>query len=179
MTPSHERPDGQPEWLQNALRDLPQEMQPSRDLWPEIAQQINRAPRQRWVPMALAASVVVSLLSVGASFYLYQQQQVMQTDMASLTLQKLESPYQMALARYETQWPSVKQKLDPETAAVVERNLRIIATARDELAKALHKDPNDQVVQELLRKTFSQEIDTYEQVQKLAQPLTEKAIQTI
>jgi len=99
----------------------------------------------------------------------------MRNDMAALTLQKLESPYQFARVSYQKQWPLIKQKLDPETADVVERNLRIIATARDELAKALNKNPDDKVVQELLRKTLSQEIDTYEQVQKL----TQTKVQTI
>ena len=45
----------QPEWLQNALRDLPREMNPENDLWPSIAQQINRTPRQRWEPVAIAS----------------------------------------------------------------------------------------------------------------------------
>lgn len=185
-TPNHDelatqQPEAAPEWLQSALRDLPQEMNPDRDLWPAISQQIdrtqqiNQVPRQRWIPVAIAASVVVSLLSVGVSVQLYQQQQALRNDMAQLMMEKIESPYQFARASYEQQWPSIKKKLSPETALIVEQNLRVIADARDKLAQALHKNPDDQVVQSLLRKTLSQEIDTYAQVQKISQ----KSDQTI
>lgn len=176
--PDH-TPETQPQWLQHALRDLPQELNPEHDLWPGIATQLKSAPQRRWVPLAIAASLLVSVLSVGSSFYLYQRQQTLQNDMALLTLQKLESPYQFARASYAQSWPQIKQNLDPETAQVVEKNLRVIAKARDELAKALNKNPDDQVVQNLLRQTLLQEIDTYAQIQKLAQKKSSLNDQTI
>lgn len=179
MNTSKQTPETQPQWLQQALRDLPQEMNPEHELWPAIASQLKPAQQKRWVPVAIAASVLVSVLSVGSSFYLYQRQQTLQNDMALLTMQKLESPYQFARASYAQAWPQIKQNLDPETAREVEHNLLVIANARDELAKALNKNPDDQIVQNLLRQTLLQEIDTYAQIQKLAQKNSAVSDQTI
>ncbi len=179
MTTPKQTPDTPPSWLHNALRELPHEMTPARDLWPGIAGQLQRSSRPRWKSVAIAASVVVSVLSAASSFYFYQRQQMLQEEMAQLTLQKLESPYQFARVSYVQQWPQVKQSLDPETVRIVEHNLNVIATARVELAKALHKNPDDQVVQNLLRQTLLQEIDTYAQVQKRVQKISAPSDQTI
>lgn len=155
-----------PEWLQQHLQSLPTELTPERDLWPEIAQQINRPPRQRWVPVAVAASVQVSVLSATFTWQLHQQRErdaALAT--ANLLLQQIESPFSQARVSYAEQWPALKSNLDPETAATVERNLEIIRSAHQELAKALKKQPDDPAMQQLLRQTLAKEIEVYQRAE--------------
>ncbi|TDJ33755.1 MAG: hypothetical protein E2O56_03320, partial [Gammaproteobacteria bacterium] len=54
--------------LEQLARDLPREIQPTRDLWPDIAHQITRESTARgrprgWLPLALAASVLIAVSS--------------------------------------------------------------------------------------------------------------------
>ncbi len=153
----------QPEWLRQQLDTLQPELQPSRDLWPEIAQQINRQPKQRWVPAAVAASVLVSAVSGIFTWQVYQQRQSdMAVANAERLLQQIESPYSQARVSYAEQWPSMRANLDPETAEIVERNLEIIGKAHQELAKALQKQPDDPALQQLMRQTLAKEIEVYQ-----------------
>lgn len=152
-----------PEWLQNQLNTLSPEMTPARDLWPEIAKQLDKQPKQRWVPMAVAASVLVSAMSAVFTWQLYQQRESdAAVANAQLLLQQIESPYQQARVSYAEQWPNLRTSLDPETADTVERNLEIIQAAHQELAKALKKQPNDPALQQLLRQTLAKEIEVYQ-----------------
>ena len=153
----------QPEWLRKELDTLAPELQPSRDLWPEIAHQMNRQPKQRWLPMAVAASVLVSAMSGIFTWQMYQQRQSEQAVAnAERLLQQLESPYSQARVSYAEQWPTMRANLDPETAAIVERNLEIIGNAHQELAKALKKQPDDPALQQLMRQTLAKEIEVYQ-----------------
>jgi len=158
-----------PAWLQAQLRELPTELNPSRDLWPEVAQQLDKQPRQRWLPVAMAASVLVSVLSATLTWQLYQQRQSeISVAAAEQMLQQLESPYSQARVSYAEQWPQVRASLDPETAAVVEHNLEIIRQAHQELAKALKKRPNDPALQQLMRQTLAKELDVYQLAENAA-----------
>lgn len=153
----------QPEWLRKQLETLPPELSPSRDLWPDVAQQINRQPKQRWLPVAVAASVLFSAVSGVFTWQLYQQRQgELAIANAERLLQQIESPYSQARVSYAEQWPTMRANLDPETAAIVERNLQIIGEAHQELVKALKKQPNDPALQQLMRQTLAKEIEVYQ-----------------
>ena len=153
----------QPEWLRKQLDTLSPELSPARDLWPDIAQQINRQPKQRWLPMAVAASVLVSAMSGIFTWQMYQQRQSEQAIAnAERLLQQIESPYSQARVSYAEQWPTMRANLDPETAAIVERNLQIIGEAHKELVKALQKQPDDPALQQLMRQTLAKEIEVYQ-----------------
>ncbi len=152
-----------PPWLQGQLQSLPAELTPARDLWPEVARQLDRNPRQRWLPLAMAASVLVSVLSATLTWQLYQQRQTeLSVATAEQLLQQLESPYSQARVSYAEQWPKVRAALDPETAVIVERNLEIIRNAHQELAKALKKRPDDPALQQLMRQTLAKELEVYQ-----------------
>ncbi len=162
-TPLHRVQNETPAWLQKHLDTLPAELPPVRDLWPEVAQQLDRQPRQRWLPIAMAASVLVSVLSATLTWQMYQQRQTeLSVASAEQLLQQLESPYSQARVSYAEQWPKVRAALDPETAAIVERNLEIIRNAHQELAKALKKQPDDPALQQLMRQTLAKELEVYQ-----------------
>ncbi len=158
-----------PDWLQNQLDTLPDELQPSRDLWPAIAEKLDRRPRSRWLPTAVAASLLISALSALFSWHTSLQHQDT-TAATQQLLQQIGTPYQPVLASYRTQWPSIKKKMDPQTAATIEHNLQIIQQAYNELATALDKQPDDPVLQQLVRQTLNTQIDVYRRAQATLLP---------
>lgn len=159
-----------PEWLQRQLGDLPRELNTPRDLWPGIAARMERKRTHAWIPAAVAASLVLSVVSALFSWYLLEQRR----DEAAYQLQisqmlnQIESPYQATLANFRTQWPQTRERLDPQTATVIEENLRVIREANARLQKALENKPYDPVVQELIRRTLSAQIDVYKRAESAA-----------
>ena len=159
-----------PEWLQEHLDALPRELEPRRDLWPGIVAGVQRGRRNFWVPVGIAASLVLSASAAWFTWLGYQESARNADTMATVAgvLQQIQSPYVAVRADYAAQWPALRQELDPETAAVVEKNLAIIHQARTELVRALEKQPNDPALQQLLRRTLAAEVDLYQRVRSAA-----------
>lgn len=159
-----------PEWLQRHLNSLPRELAPAHDLWPDIARRLDRPPLARWVPAAVAASVIVSIAAALFSWqiFLKQREDAALLAAAQVLLQQIQGPYQPVRAEYEAQWPDLLARLDPETAAVVERNLEIIRRANADLVKALERQPDSPAMQGLLRQTLAQEFEIYRRVERAA-----------
>lgn len=155
-----------PAWLKAQLERLPEELTPERDLWPGIAAQLDR-PRHGWVPLAVAASILVSAASALFSWHAYQIRR-QETAIALQELQRIESPYRTAQAAYVKEWPALRSHLDPATAADIERNLRIIHRANAELVEQLRRHPGNQALQRLLRQTLAQEVDLYQRATNAA-----------
>ena len=65
--------------LQRRLRDLREGREPTRDLWPAIAERIAATerdvvtPRRRWIPLAAAAGIAVALIAGFATIALRHQ----------------------------------------------------------------------------------------------------------
>jgi hypothetical protein len=160
-----------PDWLKAHLDSLPREIAPQHDLWPGIARRLDRPATGRWLPAAVAASVIVSIAAALLSWQVFTRQR---DDAALLAaaqslLQQIQGPYQPVRAGYEAQWPELIARLDPETAAVVEHNLDLIRKANADLVKALEKRPDSPALQGLLRQTLAQELDIYRRVERAAQ----------
>ena len=162
-----------PEWLRSHLQALPAEIPPARDLWPDIARRLDRAGHSRWMPAAVAASVLISVAATWFTWQVFEQQR---RDAAALLaaqqmLQEIRQPYLPVRAEFEVQWPALRAQLDPDTAAVVEHNLEIIHKANAELARALERQPNSPVVRQLLRQTMTQEVDVYRRAAAAGRPV--------
>lgn len=155
-----------PEWLRPHLHRLPAELIPERDLWPGIARRLD-PPRHRWIPVAVAASILISVASALCSWNLYETRR-QETTLAMRELERIESPYMAARAVYTRQWPELRSQLDPETVKIFERNLRIIHNANAELMNALRKQPGNPALQRLLQQTLSQELDLYQRAMEAA-----------
>ncbi len=161
-----------PQWLEDALRTLPREASPQHDLWPGIARRLEQKPRTQWLPVALAASVLVSVISAGFTWKIWSDQreqqalQLAQQQSARDMVQSWQQPYQTARASYAEQMPSLLANLDEQTRAEVARNLQIIQSASQNIATALEKDPNDPTLRRLLLQTLDQELSLYQQVQR-------------
>lgn len=148
--------------LRRDISALPRELEPGRDLWPGIESRLEPRGRRAWVSAAVAASLVLSSLSVLFTWNLYQQQQA-QTQMLQAQLQALESPYLPVRASYDREWATLRTRLDPATATTIERNVAIIRQANAELMKALNENPRDESLRKLLMKTLATEADVYQQ----------------
>jgi hypothetical protein len=152
--------------LEARLRRLPQEIAPERDLWPGIAARIRADARgSRWVPVALAASVALAAVAVAL---VWQAARPAGDDV--WPGQPLLSPYVEARHRYESVWSSVRAGVDPETAAVLERNLEITRVARAEIEAALASTPDDPALQALLEATLDAELALYRRARSLSPP---------
>ncbi len=161
-----------PDWLRTHLQALPAEIPPARDLWPDIARRLDRPGHSRWMPAAVAASVLISVTATWFTWHVFEQQR---RDAAALLaaqqlLQEIRQPYLPVRAEYEAQWPTLRAQLDPETAKVVERNLEIIHKANAELARALERQPDSPVLRQLLRQTMTQEVDVYRRAEAAGRP---------
>ena len=161
-----------PDWLHAHLQALPADIPPARDLWPDIARRLDRPGHSRWMPVAAAASILISVSATWFTWHVFEQQR---RDAAALVaaqqlLQQIQQPYQPVRAEYEAQWPTLRAQLDPETAKVVEHNLDIIRKANAELARALERQPDSPVLRQLLRQTMNQEMEVYRRAEAAGRP---------
>jgi anti-sigma-K factor RskA len=168
--------------------NLPKEILPSRDLWPEVAQRLRGAEEARlgarpglarWrSPMALAAaaSVVVALT---ATLWMRGQQPrpapgrapgtliaVASVDPAA-DLLATEREYARATADLMAAIDSQKAALTPETRDVLEANLRTIDEALAQVRAALRKDPGNGALTHLLTSTHQKKLDALQRVVRL------------
>lgn len=149
------------------LEALRTEHEPTHDLWPAIEARLARAPvsgpaairprrRQRWVPMAAAASAMLALAGLIAARYLAPGMdpfaQATPVDIA-LRSDAQARPEPLAVAMLARPAP-----LPPPSAnrALLKANLKIVKSAEDQLRHALATDPNDQYLQNLLASTQDQ-----------------------
>jgi hypothetical protein len=86
------------------------------------------------------------------------------------TIEALRAPYLDARLQYASAWAARRETLDPELVAVIERNLRIIRTAQEEIDHALATAPDSVALQDLLRTTYASELDLYRRAQALDVP---------
>lgn len=159
---------------------LPRELQPSRDLWPEIAARIRNANVMRgefgqksqshwlgWKGLAAAAAmllfVTTALLirsgrsSVGRDVAVFPSTDVVQAAMP-LDITKARETFTRARQDLRTLLLARKADLDPKTMVVIEENLAVIDKAVENIEQALVKDPGNGNLVTLLVATYDQEI---------------------
>lgn len=159
---------------------LATDIAPERDLWPGIAEAIERPQRSSRVPLLAQAAAVVLL--VGASSLVTytlvrQEPQVIEVTRPALTVDQaafsnsafLGDEYRMARGNVSAQLQRELDRLSPETRADVERNLAVIEQAIDDINRALAKEPDNELLQELLAKAYREEVAIMQRVGTLAQ----------
>jgi hypothetical protein len=151
-TPGNNTPDHNelPDTLRWQLRALRQDAMPARDLWPGIAARLAAQPPartpQRWLrPVALAASLVLAIGTVGwfartnDGATASTNPTLVQREAEGLTLQ-----YQAALQEVQAPTPA---SLKP-TVEALDRDAALIRAA-------LAKDPDSVRLLEQLRRTYA------------------------
>ena len=146
--------------LKAALKQLPREVDPSRDLWPGIEARLARRPRAvrpLWA-YSLAASVLLAVVA-GAlwSVGLHQGSKsgTPQTIVAQGSSQ--QDTYFAQRAAYAEQSVESATDLSPATRAVILKNLRIIESSMRDMQAALDKDPDNPRLRALLFDLYQNE----------------------
>ena len=183
-----------PRNLDDALANLPRELAPPRDLWPQVARAIAAAPaasapppaRAPW-PFALAASLaIVGLLGAlvwslqrtpAGTALLAQQSGNVARDPAALPAshaQARDTAYVAARTALEKTFRERLVLLAPATRARVEADLEIIRKANADIGAQLARDPASPLLLQLMRSTLRQEIELYTNVNRSTDQLTRR-----
>ena len=158
--------------LIEAARQLTTEIRPQRDLWPEIEARITAPKRSRWTPMLAQAAVVVLLIGASSGItYLAvrgDQPDVVQVDIPDEMLftqaafgsrYNLGPDFQDTRSHLASKLDRELDRLSPEQREDVERNLDVIRDAIGEINAALERDPDNALLQDLLLKTYREELN--------------------
>ena len=167
--------------------ELAKEIAPSRDLWPGIEAAITDAAkpeRGSWFPRYLAQAAAVVLLVGGSSGLTYLAMknsagpvEVVVTpnlvfEQASFARYELGPGFQDARSRLQSQLDNELAKLAPESRSEVQENLATIRRAIGEINLALEAEPDNVLLQELLLRTYRDELTMMRRVGGLAQDVT-------
>ncbi|MSS72389.1 MAG: hypothetical protein EXS64_12995 [Candidatus Latescibacteria bacterium] len=164
---------------------LPKEVAPPRDPWPEIAARIAQpkvltagfSRPARWsVRRFAAAAVLLVALSSTLTALVLQHRRI--ASMASVprrqpatafaAFEASEGDYIRAIAQISVAVNHQRDRLDPKTVAVIEKNLRIIDEAIQESRAALAKDPNSVERVFTVARMYETKIDLLRQVVDLS-----------
>ena len=164
--------------LTEAARQLATGIRPQRDLWPGIEQAIAepRPQRSRRTPVFAQAAAVVLLVGASSGLtYLGMKGDrpvVVERATPEYTFERtafgssytLGSDYQETrsdlLARFEQEL----ERLSPEERQDVEQSLAVIRGAIDDINAALLQDPDNTLLQDLLMKTYHEELNVMRKV---------------
>lgn len=166
--------------LMAAAQHLSTEISPQRDLWPEIAQAIAKPRRSRWMPRLAQAAAVVLLVGASSSLtYLAvkDRQQIIAVVPTELVFEQaafggryaLGVEYQEARGDLAAQLDQELARLSPETREEVELNLSMIRGAIAQINEALTEEPDNAHLQELLLRTYHEELALMQRVGGLTQ----------
>ena len=155
-------------------RLLDKEMEPERDLWPEIAdrvrflpqQELNQAAYIRWMPMAMAACMLVAIGSLGFAGYINYsvKQQIVSTATEENIVDLIDKPFMVARTSYLEVLVTEEQQMSPQVREVLTKNLKIIDDAASEIRKALKENPNDPFLTDALILTHQKELQLLNQM---------------
>ncbi|MGV8039932.1 MAG: zf-HC2 domain-containing protein [Thermoanaerobaculaceae bacterium] len=171
-----------------AAAELPREIQPERDLWPDVAARVaspttlghsSRHPAVRWGALAAAAVVLVGLTAVitarlvrpgagpaGVGLRAGGGVSVAPASLAGLGGAFAE--YERAAQALRAALADRRGQISPATLRDVEDNLRIIDGAIASLRAALAESPDNPELSTLLAATYRQQIDLLKTANKLA-----------
>ena len=171
----------------STLADRP----PTQDLWPRIAAQIDapgaaavidlsavRAQRRFafTLPQLVAASIALILLSAGGTYLIRQAgpaqapaavqpggSELMQVALGSAAVQR----YDHAVGDLSQVLEAGRQRLDPNTVRILERNLQLIDGAIAEAMQAVADDPASVYLQAHLAETMQRKLAVMRQAADL------------
>lgn len=154
-----------------ATAELPRNLESERDLWPQIAGRLEprstvarpRPGKQSWWLQAVAALFFMMIgsflgrLAPGAGPRSVEDSPSVEVSLASWEEGSVSDGFGLAEAEFlrakETLWLLALRRQDglsPVTSKVVERNLRILDKAIEELRTALENDPGNPGLESLL-----------------------------
>ena len=167
--------------LMKAARALETEVAPEHDLWPAIENAISRTSRTSWNTVFAQAAAVLLLVGASSSLtYLAMNEKTPVatpvTDNTGLNYERvsfgghytLGPGFQDARSSLRAQLDEELERLSPEARAEVEKNIKAIRAAIDEMNKALADEPDNVLLQELLLSTYREELSVMMKVDRVA-----------
>jgi len=165
--------------LDDLLARMPRDIPPSRNLWTEIAGEIERRPRRLGL-WAMAASLAAICLTGGLTLALIHGTAVRAPHPTAQVAPRTDRPpnfdeprdpaYQAARAELESSFKERMALLDPATRAKIEASLAVIRQAHEDMRRALEAQPSNPVLEGLLESTWQDEFDLYDDVVRNTQP---------
>jgi hypothetical protein len=165
--------------LDELLARLPRDIPPSRNLWTDIASDIERRPRRIGL-WAMAASLAAIILTGGLTLDVIHGMatraprpapQIVRTSDRPPNFGEPRDPaYQAARTELEASFKERMALLDPVTRAKIEASLAVIRQAHEDMRKALEAQPSNPVLEGLLESTWQDEFDLYDDVVRNTQP---------
>lgn len=154
--------------LARAIRDLPRELPPHRDLWPGIERKIAAHPRRRagwaqtWVPYGVAASLLVASAALVLSIY---RTNALVPGVVSFdrSMDNMQAEYIQVRNPLMQKFNEANRNLDPATRDDLYRNFEIMEQARRQIEAQVRAHPEDRRLLELLMKVNQQELDLLRQ----------------
>jgi hypothetical protein len=169
-----------------ALKSLSRDVQPERDLWPEIEARLDppALARRAWGWQAAAAVALVAISSlVTASLVRREQPTVAQAPVAQRPSEVAVAPTPMRAAfgpsyalgaEYDAARQQLASQLErrlatmpPSARMKLEANLAEMRRAAEEINVALARQPGDPLLQELLLNTYQDELGVIASVNQL------------
>ncbi len=161
---------------------LAKDIAPERDLWPGIEAAISGAPRRdrfnhrsSWFAQAAAVVLLVGASS-GITYFVVKDDAPVVTvapdllfTQTSFAEYELGPGFQDARSRLAVRLENELGRLPPETRSAVEDNLALIRLAIADINAALEAEPHNALLQELLVKTYREELELMRRVGGLTQ----------
>lgn len=162
--------------LNKAVNELPREIRPGRDLWPEIEARIEAGQqpasndRQWWQsPIVSAASLVVAASAL--TFALTRPGALSESGatngLQASTASMLDPGFLADRKRLENNLEGRLTELSPEMQGLVRSNLASIRGSLNEINMALSEDPDNADLQDLLLSTYEQELQVMTEISKM------------
>jgi len=162
-----------------AAAALPTSIAPPRNLWPEIAarlegaapaRNIRRIPWRRWAPLAAAAVLLVAVTAT-LTYQLARRPVVAAARPAPPVARpagfSADHDFVVAAEDLERVLREERDRLSPETVAVIEQNLALIDAAIAEARAALAADPANADLRALLWGAHRQKLDLLDRATRL------------
>jgi hypothetical protein len=132
------------------MRQLPREIEPGRDLWPEIGQRIAS---RRWSPRVLLPGLAIAASLLLAAGIAWQRQSAVAPAgddgrLVRIQAQEISEEYQAALRQFQG------APISPEYDA----SLRSLDRSLVEIHRAIAADPHSVFLLEQLQKTYSRRL---------------------
>jgi hypothetical protein len=167
--------DPRHESLDRRIANLPRDVMPSRNLWPDIALRLKVA-RRRTPPMALAAGIAVAAACLASliTWAVLQNRSTPGVISAMAARGAFDEPrdakYVLARVTLEKTFRERLTLLDPATRGKIETSLAVIRQAHEDIRKALAAEPESALLEQLWESTWHDEFDLYDRVVQATQP---------
>jgi hypothetical protein len=165
--------------LMAAAAVLPKEIKPGRDLWPGIEQALARKQPRIWQGLFAQAAAVILL--VGASSGLTYLAMTDGSNPVAPVIPDVERVFEPVSGSFGSRYnlgpdflaarnvlaarlEGEMERLSPESRAAVQKSLDAIHEAMVEINKALANEPDNVLLQDLLLRTYHEEIALMQQV---------------